>query len=258
MALKAPRFWTRLAQVVRRKSRAGTEGPVLPAVGEDGLLVDPVEMPDALGLETEMAPERTSAAGPLARWSRREQTLSKLQEGYDRLNQVIEQIQKHLEQQGERTDRICNSLEQLARSMSDLPNVGRKQVQTLEAITAQIESGNVRMQQIASAVDEVPKASRAQTETLAGINRTLEMTGEQNLVTAQTLEKLGLTLGALGESNATQIEVLKQMGSKADTQADQLGGLIARQSRRFLMLFIVTIVLAAAAITVAVLSLVLR
>src|SRR3972149_3012014 len=71
------------------------------------------EAPGGQGGEADLAPDKP---GGLARWGRRDQTLVRLQEGYERLNQLIEDIQKHLAAQGERSERICGSLEQLARS----------------------------------------------------------------------------------------------------------------------------------------------
>ena len=249
-------FWHRFVGLFRKDRPQAKSTADLPAAGDDGLLLEPAEYPEPLGPEGEAPAERT--ANPLMRWGRRDQTLAKLQEGYERVNQVIEEIQKHLAQQGERTDRICTALETLARSLGDVPVLGRQQAQTLEAISGHIEAGNARLQQVAESVGEIPKASRAQTETLNGIKRQLDMTGEQNLVTGQTMEKLSTAIAALGELNSTQVQALQQMNSKAADQSDSLRHLIGRQNKRFLMLFIVTIVLAAGAITAAVLALVHR
>jgi hypothetical protein len=58
--------------------------------------------------------------------------------------------------------------------------------------------------------------------------------------------------------NTTQIEALSQMNRKADDQNERLGKLIARQNKRFIMLFIVTTVLAVAAIAAAIVGMALR
>jgi hypothetical protein len=256
MAPQSPTFWSRFSGLFRKRSAESSAPNGLPAVGEDGLLIEPVEYPEPGAGDGDTASEKT--VNPLARWSRRDQALNRLQEGYERVSQVVEEIQKHLAQQGERTERICTSLEQLARSMGDVPALGRQQAQSLEAIAGHIEAGNARMQQIGESVSELPRATRAQTETLTGIKRQMEMNGEQNLVAAQTMEKLSGTIAALGELNATQVQALTQMNAKADDQGERLGKLIARQNKRFIMLFIVTVILAAGAITAAIVSLVVR
>jgi len=47
---------------------------------------------------------------------------------------VIQDIQAHLVTQADRSDRICASLDQLARSANELPAIAREQAQTLEHI----------------------------------------------------------------------------------------------------------------------------
>ncbi|HOA73779.1 MAG TPA: hypothetical protein PL151_11375 [Phycisphaerae bacterium] len=247
---------SRLAERFSKKANGDSKDANLPRVGDDGLLVEGVEMPDDLNDDGDPAAEKTATS--LVRWGRRDAVLNRLQEGYDRLNQVVEEIQKHLAQQGERTDRICNALEQLARSSVDAASLGRHNAETLEAIAGHIEAGNARMSQVAEAINEIPKASRAQTEAINGIRKQMEMSAEQNLVTSQTMEKLSTAITTLGEVNTTQAEALAQMNRKADDQAAELGKLIARQNKRFIMLFVVTIVLAAAAITAVILGLTLR
>ncbi len=252
MPANSASFWTRFANLFKGGKDDVLESESLPAVGDDGLLAEPADYPEPGGAEGDSA-ERS--VNPLMRWSRKEQTLVKLQEGYERVSQVVEEIQKHLAQQGERTDRICTSLEQLARAMGDMPALSRQHAQSLDAIAGNIEAGNVRMQQLVESVGEIPKASRAQTEAINGIKRQLEVAGEQNLVTFQTMEKLSGAIAALGEVSTTQIESLRQMNAKTDDQNERLGKLISRQNKRFIMLFVVTILLAAGAITVAIVGL---
>jgi CHASE3 domain sensor protein len=252
MSLK---LFSRLSgRLKRKKPDRENEPRGWPEVGEDGLLAEPAEPfppgdPDGVG---------NRPTGALARWARRDQTLAKLQEGYEQVGQVIGEIQKQLVDQGDRTERISTSLEQLARAMGDLPDVSRRQVLTLESIAAQLENTSGRTQKLTEIVSELPKVTRAQTDTLAGINRQLEMASEHNVLATQTTEKLGNALDSLGQASASHADAVNQMNTRVNEQNNLLTQLIARQSKRFMMLFIVTIVLAAAAITVAILSLALR
>jgi len=68
------------------------------------------------------------------------------------------------------------------------------------------------------------------------------------------MEKLSTAIAALGEINSMQIESLRQMNSKTDVQTERLTKLVARQNKRFVMLFVVTILLAVGAITAVVLG----
>ena len=244
-------FWSRLGQAVRRKRNPDDSVDELPQVGDDGLLSQPVDLPE-VG-ETDLPEEK--GPGPIARWSKRDQTLTKLQEGYERVTRIIEETEKHLAEQGQRSERICNALDQLAQSMGDLPGVARRQAETLEAIAAQMDSANTRSRQMASAIEELPKIARVQGDTLAGINQQLQMAGEQNLVTTQTMDKLGTAVSVVGEATQTQTRTLREMDTKAGEHNALLAELIDRQSKRFTLLFVVTLVLAGLAAGLGVLAL---
>ena len=177
MSTESRTLWTRLAETLKIRRRHDEADPGLPEVGDDGLLAEPAEPPG----DGDAEPGAGKAPGPLARWSKRDQTLAKLQEGYEQVTELIEQIRNHLVTQAERSERICNALEQLARSTSDVPAISRQQGQTLETIADQLEATSTHTQQLAETMSEMPKITRAQTDTLAGINRQLEMTSEQNV-----------------------------------------------------------------------------
>jgi len=252
MTAQRTSFWARLARALHIRRRASSPATDLPEVGDNGLLAESVCLPG----EEEMPAAR--AAGPLARWSKRDQTLAKLQEGYEQVTQLIEQIRNHLVAQAERSERVASALEQLARSLSDVPALSRQQAETLEAMASQLEMTGARTQQLADSMSELPRIARTQGDTLAGINQQLQVAGEQSIVLSQTMDKLGANLAALGESTGTQAEAMKQMEGHATRQSEALAHLIDRQGRRFVALFVVTLVLVVAAMTLGILGLVLR
>lgn len=236
-------WWQRFSRAWKHPSPAEETKEELPKIGGDGLLADPVDLPE---IEAESAHDK--APGPLSRWSKRDQTLAKLQEGYEQVTRVIQEIQTHLVTQADRSERICNSLEQLARSANELPAIAREQAQTLDTIAAHIQITGNRTQQMAEALSDVPKLAKSQSEALSGINRQLEMAGEQRVLASQTLDRIGTALGTLSTSTQTQTERLKMIGAKTDQQVDLLTQMVARQNRRFIMLFVVTVALALATV----------
>lgn len=241
-------WWTRFVDGLRGKPGAVRPAD-LPEVGEDGLLSEPVDFPTGEG---DGAPDR--AATGLSRWSKRDQTLAKLQEGYERVTQVVEAVQQHLSEQGQRTERIATALENLSRNLTDVPAAARQQIETLQAIAGHLETTNTRSQQLNETMAEIPRAARVQGEALSGIKRQLDMAGEQNLLTSQTMEKLGTAIHSLGEFNNAQTQVLRDMSVSTVHQNELLTRMIAKQSRRFLILFIVTVILATGAVAAAVVA----
>lgn len=250
METETKNWWQRLTGTLK-KSRRDFDAPELPAVGEDGLLVEPAE--SNAGSETEPAAEKQP--GALTRWTKRDQALTQLQEGYERVNQLIADIQKHMASQSERTERMCHALEQLSRSMADVPSLSQQQAQTLETMVGQLETANARTQQLTSAVGELPKAARAQTETLAGINRQLEMAGEQSVVASQAMEKLGAAVKSVGDISSAQTGILTQLiNNKTEEQSQRIEQLTASQNKRFMLLFAVVVLLAVGAIAAVIVS----
>ncbi len=225
-------WWSRLLRSLGRARRTGVEAAD-PAVSAAA---------DAAGATA------ASPGGALQRWGRREAGTADLQEGYRRVTALIEDMQRHMALQGERSERICASLEQLARSLADLPELSRQQACTLAAIADQMQTVASRGEQMVAALNEMPRAARLQAEALSGINRQLGIASEQEAVSRQTLEKLSTAIGALSDFNAAQAEAMKQMAARTDEQNRRFNQLLARQSRRFTMLFAVTVALAVLAV----------
>jgi hypothetical protein len=146
-------------------------------------------------------------------------------------------------------------LEQLARSTNELPEVARRQAQTLEAIATQLETTHVRTRQLTEAVAEIPKVARNQMETLGSLNRQLEVSSEQGVVTHRALEKLESAVFALGELNGTQARALSVMNEQAREQNALLTRMIERQNRRVVFVIGVALLLGMAASVAAVASL---
>jgi chromosome segregation ATPase len=160
----------------------------------------------------------------------------------------MSEIQNHLVAQNDRSERICASLEKLADSMGDAPANARQQAQSLETIAAQMEATRTHTQNLATSLSDLPTVARNQGEALKSIHRQLEVSGEQSAMTTQTMDRLGTAINSLSSSNDLQAERLRQMSDHNDEQTERLTSMLARQNKHFLMLFVVTAVLAAAAV----------
>ncbi len=241
MELDNKGWWQRLKD---RMGSGKADSSGLPTVGDDGLMVEPA------------SPENDSAdkGTGLSRWAKRESALSQLQEGYERVNQLMADMQKHMAAQSERTERICGAIEQLARTMEDAPELSRQQSRTLETIVGQLEAANSGSQQLAETIGEMPKAARAQSEALAGISRSIEMMNEQTVVGNRTMDKLQSTIASVGQTGQIQTELLKQLDARAGEQNQRLNEMLASQTRRFTVLLVIAIVLAVAAIVTSLLA----
>jgi len=231
------------------------------ASGDEAVVSDsPNDLPDDPtrgGVADPDAPhDRTGL--PLTRWTRREYTLSRLQEGYDRVLELMDAMHRHMQAQQDRTEQIATGISQLSRSLSDLPGITQQQVQLLSAIAAQLETTTVRTQQLSDAVGELPRVIRGQSEALTGVQRQLEMATESDAHLTSSLQSFERAINRFGESSENQAAATRELRLSSDEHQRRLGHIIEQQTRRFTVLMAVTAVLAGAGIIVGALAVVLH
>ncbi len=232
-------FWTRLGELLRPGSRKGHDGPAFPAIGADGLLADG---PD--GVADDEPGAAAVSEKPLSRWNRRDQALQQLQEGYQRVVDLIDAMQTHMAAQSDRTERIASSLDLLARTLADLPAASRQQAQTLDAIASHLEMTTSRTQQLAESIRELPGATKAQSEALGGVTRQLEMANETHVQLNHALASLGEAVGTLRRSGEAQAESLRSLQQEGRDRESRLAQVIDQQQHRFAWLFGITLLFA--------------
>lgn len=225
-------FWTRLGQIFRP---GGHGAPDLPPIGEDGLLAG--RAAEELGEPAVGTSDRL-----MGRWSRRDQALQQLQEGYQRITDLIDAMQRHMADQGARTDRIATSLDQLARALSDLPAIAREQTHTLDAIASHLEMTNARTQHLAECIRDLPAALKSQSEATAGVSRQLELGNESRVHLNNTMQTLGRAVDSLQASGRAQADLLRQCQLDGAEREGRLAEIVARQQRRFTFLAVAMIV----------------
>ena len=214
--------------------------------------------PTAQGGDSADATAAERITTTMSRRSRREVSLSKLQEGYDRVLDLMDRIQSHMQTQETRTGEIASALSQLSRSLADVPSVDQQQVQLLSTIAAQLETTTVRTQQLSDAIGELPRVVRGQTDALSGIQRQLEMSAESDVHLTGTLQSFGRSVDRLGQSTETQATALQELNAAGEAHQRRLDEILQRQTRQFTWLVIITAVLAGAAIVAGTLAVVLQ
>ncbi len=249
-------FWSRIGGWIRRGERQATEDSSTGNVeGVDEARTSAGPSAGADGDDASAA-ERITAA--VSRRGRREVSLSKLQEGYDRVLDMMDQLQTHMQTQESTTEQISEAMTQLSRSLSDLPSLNRQQAELLSAIAAQLETSTVRTQQLSDAIGELPRVTRQQTEALSGVQRQLEMGAEADVQLSSSMQSFGRSIDKLGDAAESQTASLNELHvANADRHA-QLDEILHRQTRQFTILVAITAILAGAAIVVGTIAVVMQ
>lgn len=213
--------------------------------------------PPKLLNEEEAAPQGDNGSGemaPLSKRRQREAALEKLQEGYEQVVVLMGSIHTHLQAQDERTQQIADALTTLAETTGRLPEVAEGQSQQLATIATHLEVGNDRARRWEQTLFDLPKLAEAQRDTLESIGRELEAKRHSETRMAETLDGLGGAVQSLGESSTASSRTLKELQQAAAERDDGLHTLMKEQNKRFIWLFVVTLLLAAAAITTGVIT----
>ncbi len=194
----------------------------------------------------------------LSRGGRRDVSLRKLQEGYDRVLELMDQMQQHMLTQENRTEAIATSLGQLNDTLSDVAQSDRQRTELISAIAAELETTKIRTQQLADALSEMPRAVREQTDALTGMQKQLEMGTEADANLDATLQSFGRGVDRLSESTDAQAKVLRDLQAADEMRGLQISEILNRQTRQFTILVVFTAVLSAAAIGGGVIALVMQ
>jgi len=229
-------WWRRLFRGLRR-TRSSTEA-TLPPAGEDGLLVEPA------GEEPRGENTGKETTG-LARWTKRDTAVARLQEGYEKVNQLIADMQKHMAEQSARTERMCSAIERLAQAMMEIPQASAIQAGTLQSILGQLQSAQSQSERMTSVLDGLSKAVKSQETALNDIGRGVEMMAEQSVVGSQATEKLVGAIQRLGDEDTRQTQLLQEMIEHLGEQSREVRHAMERSDRRFTALWIATLIVAA-------------
>jgi ABC-type transporter Mla subunit MlaD len=193
-------------------------------------------------------PERRSARSTTAdalvpqgpKVHRRDLSIERLQEEYERVVGLVESIHEHLERQEERSGALVVAVDGLARSLRDLPETARAQVQSLSAIHERLEQEAQRSSRVDQELTRLPgiaEASRQSTERMA-----------------TALDGFRGAVAKLGDSTCETTSALRQMHADAMAREERIVEFFRDHSRRFTWFAVGAICLAVAVCTVALLS----
>ena len=191
--------------------------------------------------------------GGLSRWAKRESALTQLQEGYERVNQLIADMQKHM------AEAVATHRAHVHRRGATRPGHGRgaESFPASRPVRSKPSPGNLkpptaRPREVADAVGEIPQGPPARRPRPCPASaKRLDMMNEQSVVGNQAMEKLNSALTSVSQSGQLQADLLRQIDARASEQNQRLNDMLDSQRRRFTNLFIAAIMMALIAVAMA-------
>jgi ABC-type transporter Mla subunit MlaD len=240
-------IWTGTSNWLRswRYEPAGSCEPVLDS---NGLL--------AVSLESQEGFERIGSArtprGPVAvnavtTLDRREPA-EKLQEGFNRLIDQLQQINEHLSEQLTQHQELMGRVRLLPQLLESLPSAVENQKHLTTRLLDQLRASAAKDQQFIEAVGKIPGETARQTDALTTINHQLEAAADADVQLAGNFVKFRDTLDRLNHSTAKNTEGIVQMSKTFAASDRYLKYVVTKLNKRYAWVLAIAMTVCGAAV----------
>jgi len=184
-----------------------------------------------------VVPKNPAPAGALTtRHDKTEQKIQAIEDGFNRLVDVLGDINETIVQQRDQHLVIQKSLEELPRMVASLPRALEAQGGMVEQLTDQLRDQSASNQEVINAIGALPEQARFQGDKLGQISDHLQSTGETETEMLTHIKAQSLSIESVGQLLAKNEGRLQEV--------------LSQQQRRFTWLFTLTISLSIIAVTI--------
>ncbi len=206
-----------------------------PNINADGLISPGIiEEPPA---DEQVVPNSQVIVKPIPPPSKTE-SLEKMQAGFDKLIENLQDIREHLNQQIVQREQLINQINKLPELLESLPAVVKNQEKLTEQLLEQIKTSVAKEQQFIDAVEKIPVETGRQTDALVNINHQLAAAADADVQMAESFNKFNETVNKLNQNITGQADSIMQMNKTFAASDKYLKYLITRQNKRLMWLFI--------------------
>ena len=222
-----------------------------PEIDEDGLISrndDPAEQVD-----DKAVPAGTQGNNVVVRAvppAEKQESLQKLQEGFDKLVEQLQGINEHLSRQATQHEDLMGRIEQLPEMLESFPSVVENQKKLTEQLLEQLKTSAAKNEQFIDAVEKIPTETAKQTDALVNINHQLSAAADIDVQMTESLNNFNESLDKLNQSTIGQTDGIIQMSKTFAASDRYLKYIISRQNKRFMWIFIAAISICATVILI--------
>jgi len=171
----------------------------------------------------------------------RQQSLDKLQAGFDKLIEQLQGINQHLNRQIAQNEELMSRIEQLPKLLESFPDLVQNQKQITEGLFEQIKAAIAKDQQFVDTVEKIPMETAKQTDALVDIDHQLAAAADTDVQMVENFNKFNETLDKLNQRTVNQTDSIVQMSRTFATSDRYLKYILSKQNRRFMWVFIAAI-----------------
>lgn len=248
MTLK--QFWAGTGKWLRARKPFTTSGPQ-PQIDEDGLISqnnDPPEPESDPPPSNE--PEGDKAMVKAVPLVNPQESLEKLQKGFDQLVEQLQGINERLSRQATQHENLMNRIEQLPQVLESFPDAVEHQKRVIEQLLEQLKGAAAKNEQFMDAVGRIPNETAKQTDALVKIDQQLAAAANIDVQMSQSFNNFNETLDRLNQTSMGQTDGILQMSKTFAASDRYLKYIISKHSRRFMWIFIMAISVCTACILI--------
>ncbi len=176
------------------------------------------------------------------------QSLDRIQENFNRFVDQLQGINNNLSKQVAQQEQLADKLDKLPSVIQGLPEMLENQHRSLDEVLRQLRSSQMRSEEFIDVVHQIPREAVKQTETIQKMNQHLAAAAETDMVMRDAFNSFSETIVKLTEATEANRDAILNM-SKAFAASDRyMKYLVQVQNRRFIWLFLTSIVICLLAI----------
>jgi hypothetical protein len=217
---------SRLMSWLRNRLPAAHDDYDSPQVSDDGFIM-------------EQPPPGLNKNGPVQAVTVRgkNESLEKLQAGFDRLIDELGGINDHLRKQVAQHEELISHVDQLPKLIESFPIIVETQKVLTEQLISQLKANLLKDQQMLEAVEKIPAESARQTDALVNIDRQLAASADVDVQMTETFNKFSESLGKLNQSTQSHTDGIAQMSRTFAASDRYLKFIVTRQTRQLMWVF---------------------
>lgn len=183
--------------------------------------------------------------------AKRDAAITRLQEGFGNLSDLMASVRDNLERQGQRQDELLTYLAHLPTALESLPESNRIHGETLKAIHEQIGNQGAHQQKLGEILEKLSETGGESKAVLDELSTRVETMRQTDEAIAGNLNQVGSAMETVSKHSATSAQVLEQMRDNLNARDEQLQRMLQKQTHRFMVMMMIALLVAIAAAAIA-------
>lgn len=174
--------------------------------------------------------------------------LGVLQDAFGQLIEKLGGINEHLDKQNDQQRELMGRIEELPHLLQNFPDALANQKAVIDQLTEQSKTGALKNQQFIETVEKIPAQAVKQTDALINMSNQLSAAADVDVQLTENFNRFNTQLDKLAQNMEWQTDSILQMNKTFALSDRHLKYVIAKQSRRFLWVYISAMTICTAAI----------